>query len=121
MVCVVSVSVSYSQTLNADRHCCVKWIPLRVRFVAPDATPASKLSRAAATVVTALMGQFAAVSCLQHIPLLVHFYQWLHTTFAHRVTQEEAIDLTVRAAIETRLDPADRVSHRGHLWRRGCC
>ena len=71
-----------------------------------DAPPRQRQS---ATLVSRLMGSFRELSCLQHIPLLVHFYHWLHSTFAHRVTQEDAMELTVARAIETLLEDAEKV------------
>ena len=57
------------------------------------------LSSAAALPRTVLELQ-SRVACLQHIPLFVFLRQWLHNTFAHRVTEEEAMSSTVLSAID---------------------
>jgi hypothetical protein len=76
--------------------------------VTADAAADSAIVHAAASVVSDALGSFDSLSQLSTIPLLVTFYNWLHATFAHRVTQEEAIDCTVQHAIAN-LDSADRV------------
>ena len=65
---------------------------------------------AAAAVLSYLLGQHGVLSCVAHVPLLTFTYQWLHTTFAHRVTEAEAMDFTVLQAMDARLDRIERVT-----------
>ena len=68
----------------------------------------SPLSSAATAVVAALLGQHTTLRLLRHIPVLVNTYQWVNATFAHRVSQEEALDMTVSEAINAKLDAPER-------------
>ena len=57
------------------------------------------VEQASALLLSRVMNGHVELATLVHIPVLVHFYYWLQTTFAHRYTLDEVLSLSVRQAI----------------------
>ncbi len=79
------------------------------------AKPGGDVPAAAASVLSTLLNTHATLRLVRFIPVLVNMHQWVHTAFMHRVSQEEAIDLTVADSINLYLEPHERAMARHRL------